>query len=794
VKTIIKYIFCLLLLALTSNFTQAQSCIGTAGQVKWSYWMGFTSYPDSTDLKALENYPSRPDGFQMLGSLKTPVNYTDYYASMIRGYIKVPVTETYTFNITGDDKAIFLLSSTQSPINKVKRCEILTYSGLTEYNKEVNQTSQSITLVGGQYYYFEMLHFEGTGGDFVSLQWKKTSETTASWSIIDFNYIYDYACGQVCPPRGTACDDGNALSTNDQQDGFCNCVGTAPSTSICVGEKGLIEAYYYDNITGSYVENDLINAPKFPLLPDRREKLNGAYGPLVPYSKDNYGTLVQGFLTVPVSGMYEFNITGDNQTFFFLSDNDSIEFKQSHQAIVIGGIDETDHKNSVFQNIAPLYMEKGKYYYFEFRHKENSWRDHFNLFWKTPFHEIRDWKRIPNFYLFDYKCEVSCIAQNTLCDDGNPFTNNDKINAQCECIGTPCSGPDCDDSAARYKVYDSCSPTDNITTSSEAAWVTCNNTAANPNAARASSANWILYDFTDRYKFNTSRIWNYNVTGETNKGFKNVTVDYSLDGTTWQALGTNYLWQQAPGDADYSGFSGPNFNDIKARYVLVSAIDNWGGACAGFSKISFDATLCNPNGTPCDDKDPLTSYDKFDNNCNCKGIDINCATDTLKLGQMSLADGAFKAKKRIEAQSLVPITKDISFTAGKSIVLLPGFEVKSDAIFTANIEDCLQAAFVQNQAQSKPTSKPISDSTSLATNSTDNERIKEIIYRLPKPANVKLHLKDAKDKIIVTLVDYYSENIGTQTKLLPINKLTKGTYWIELVVDDKPMRQQFLVE
>ena len=33
------------------------------------------------------------------------------------------------------------------------------------------------------------------------------------------------------------------------------------------------EAYYYDNIVGSYVENDLINAPKFPLLPDRKEKL-----------------------------------------------------------------------------------------------------------------------------------------------------------------------------------------------------------------------------------------------------------------------------------------------------------------------------------------------------------------------------------------------------------------------------------------------------------------------------------------------------------------------------------------
>jgi PA14 domain/F5/8 type C domain len=791
-KTTIKYIYCIIVFILISNQTFAQNCIGTAGQVKWSYWTGLNDYnTDTTDLFALENFPSRPDGFQMLGSLKTPVNFNDHFASMIRGFIKVPVTANYIFNITSDDRSLFFLSTTQSPANKVKRAEVLTYTGQTQYTKEPGQTSTTIQLIGGQYYYFEMYNFEGGGGDFMNLQWRKAAETTVIWSVIDFNYIYEYTCGQVCSPRGTACNDGNAQTTNDQQDGFCNCVGTYPTANACVGTKGLTEAYYYDNITGSYVENDLIDAPKFPLLPDRKEKLNGAYGPLVPYSNDNYGTLVQGFLTVPVSGIYEFNITGDNQTFFFLSKNDSIEFKQYHQAMVISGISETDHNSSVFQSIAPLYMEKGKFYYFEFRHKENGWRDHFNLFWKTPFHEKRDWKRVSNFYLYDYKCEISCIAQNTPCDDGNPFTNNDKINGQCECVGTPCSGPDCDDSAARYKTYDSCTPTDNLTTLAEASWVSCTNTIPNPNAARASNPNWIRYDFTDRYKFNTSRIWNYNVVGQTDKGFKNVYVDYSTDGTTWQTLGTSYLWQQAPGTADYSGFTGPNFNNVKARYILISAIDNWGGGCAGFSKIKFDASLCNPSGTPCNDNDPLTSYDKFDANCNCKGVDINCANDTLKLDNTSLADGAFKAIKSIEAKSMVPVTKDISFVAGNSIVLLPGFEVKNNAIFVANIEDCLQAAFSQNQ---KENTKNIADTTSLATKNTESAKVKEIIFRLTKPAYVKLFLKDKNDKVVVEILDHYFENLGTQTKLLPTNKLAKGTYWIELEVDKTILKEQILVE
>ena len=790
-KTLI-YTICLIFCLIINQLASAQSCVGTARQVQWTFWTGFSNTPDSTDLFASENFPSRPDGSQTLGFLRTPINYTDYFASMIRGFIKVDVTDTYIFNVTGDDRVQFFLSTTQLPANKIKRAEVLTYTELTQYNKEPGQTSVNIQLIAGQYYYFEMYNYEGSGGDFMSLQWRKASQTTVAWSVINSDYIYEYACGQTCPIRGTACNDGNAQTTSDQQDGFCNCVGTMPTTNTCVGEKALVEAYYFDNITGNYVENDLINAPNFPLVPDRREKLKGAYGPLVPtYTKDNYGTLVQGFLTVPVTGVYEFNLTGDNQTFFFLSSDDKIANKQAHQALVIYGIDETDHKNSVFQNIGPLTLEKGKYYYYEFRHKESSWRDHFNLYWKTPFHEIRTWKRLPNFYLFDYNCELSCIALNTPCDDENPFTNNDKINAQCNCVGTPCSGPDCDDSAARYQNYDACSPTQNLTTLKEASWVSCSSTLnPNPNTTRSANTHWLMYDFSDRYKFTTSRIWNYNVANETDKGFKNVYVDYSLDGTTWQQLGNTYQWPQAQGLPDYSGFSGPNFNDVKARYILISAIDNWGAGCSGLSKVAFDATLCNQNNTPCDDKDPLTLQDKFDSNCNCRGVNIACATDTLKLNTVSLADGAFQAKKRIEAQSLVPTTKDITFTAGNSIVLLPGFEVKGNAKFSASIANCIQAAFVANkQANQAPT-----DSSEFSAKDSELAATKEIVFRLNKPGFVKLALKDSNDQLIVMIIDRYYETLGTQIKLLPTNKLKKGTYQIELELDGKKLKQEFVVD
>ena len=774
---------------------KAQSCIGPAGQVNWKYWGNFPMFPDVTDVWALENFPNRPEGTQIINSLRAPINYSDFYAGMIRGFIKVPQTDNYIFNLTADDKAVFYLSTNQQPANKVKRAEVVVSTTLDQHDKDPAQTSVSIQLVGGQYYYFEMYNFDWTGNDHLTLSWKKTSTPAAPWAIVDFNYIYEYACGQICPERGTPCDDGNSATTNDQQDGFCNCLGTPATANTCIGEKGLTEAYYYDNIVGNYVANDLINAPKFPLSPDRKEKLLGAYGPLPAtpiYSADNYGTLVQGYLTVPVSGNYEFNITGDGNALFYLSSDDNIANKGTHTASVYG-VDETDHTNNVSQTIAPFFMEKNKYYYFEFRHKENTWRDHFNLFWKTPFHEDKEWKRVPAFYLFDYKCDVQCIPAGTACNDGNPFTNDDKI-VNCECVGTPCSGPDCDDESARYKVYDSCSPTDNLTTLSEAAWVSCGTLKPNPNPARSANKNWIMYDFNNSYRFQDTRVWNYNVTGETNKGFKSVYVDYSINGTTWQQLGGTYSWPQAPGNGDYAGFIGPNFNDVRARYVLISAISNWGdSSCSGFSKITFNASLCDTEGTTCDDGDPLTINDKFDNSCNCRGVNIHCASDTIKLDRSPLSDGDYQAKKSIAAESLIPATKDISFTAGNSIVLLPGFQVNNTAIFKADIANCVQQAFANNSERLTNATDDKSI-TEFSTDSTEINKLKKIIFRINKPGYVKLKLKDKSENTIVTIIDSYYENLGTQIKLLPTNRLPKGLYWIELDYAGKALREQLEVK
>ncbi len=74
----------IILFLLGGFYAKSQSCVGSAGQVKWSYWSGFTSTPDTNALFALEFYPETPDGYQMLPTLATPYNFNEYYDPAIK--------------------------------------------------------------------------------------------------------------------------------------------------------------------------------------------------------------------------------------------------------------------------------------------------------------------------------------------------------------------------------------------------------------------------------------------------------------------------------------------------------------------------------------------------------------------------------------------------------------------------------------------------------------------------------------------------------------------------------------
>lgn len=770
-------------LFLFSVAAEAQICVGTQGQVQWKCWQNLYS-TDMGELYAKEAYPLDPDYQFTLYKLQTPMNFDNQIGGLIAGFISVPVSDTVTFNITGDDYTRFYLSSDDNPDNITLEAYADGHTSVTEHDKYPEQTSAPIYLESGIYYYFEMRYVEGGGADHMSLYWKTNNEDPDNWTLINNNYIYDIDCLPTdCPERGTACDDGDPTTTDDQEDGFCNCVGKKDTANDCIGERAVVKSYRYDSIPGSDL-NDLYADPDFPAMPNRGVTLH-QLAEKQQNEADSTGTLIQSFLSVPVTGNYKFNITGNNECIFFISSDEDPANKQTHQILVTGSTDPTEHDKYIYQSTSNILLEKGKYYYIELNHKEGSWTEHFSIFWQTPFTQANTWKRIPEFYLYDYSCTLACIPQGTPCDDGDPYTNNDEYDANCECVGTPCSGPDCNDPVASYDPYPDCSLTDQIDNRADNNWLSCS-TSANPNSSRASS-HWVQYNFGQKYVLYQSQVWNYNEQNNPEYGFETVAIDYSMDGTNWTELGT-YNWNLADGSADYSGFMGPDFGGVEAQYVLITCLDPDGSQpCRGFGKIVINAEYCPNVGESCDDGDPNTLYDTVNEFCICEGVNNlfnDCLTDTLTLGDTLIVLDTLSAVNLLESTSTISGSGNVMFVSGEQIDLKPGFETLMGSNFEAFIEVCNNGSNADDNEEETEITKSKDVSNILMVRPLPDTDIQYVDFYLKSPGHVKLTVTDLSGKTSYMLLDHELINKGRYRKILRTKKLNGAVYNVHYQTSD----------
>jgi hypothetical protein len=101
---------------------------------------------------------------------------------------------------------------------------------------------------------------------------------------------------------------------------------------------------------------------------------------------------------------------------------------------------------------------------------------------------------------------------------------------------------------------------------------------------------WIQYEFDQVYALHEMWVWNHNLTGEAvlGFGFKNVTVQYSINGTDWNTL-ADMEFARAPGKDGYAHNTTVSFGGKPAKYVKLTAKSNWSGATApcGLSEVRF---------------------------------------------------------------------------------------------------------------------------------------------------------------------------------------------------------------
>jgi hypothetical protein len=102
---------------------------------------------------------------------------------------------------------------------------------------------------------------------------------------------------------------------------------------------------------------------------------------------------------------------------------------------------------------------------------------------------------------------------------------------------------------------------------------------------------WVEFQFDKVYKLHELWVWNSNEFLEpmVGFGFKDVTIEYSVNGADYTTLGTTHEFAQAPGTPEYAHNTTVDFGGVAAKYVRLTANSNWGGILNqyGLSEVRF---------------------------------------------------------------------------------------------------------------------------------------------------------------------------------------------------------------
>ena len=101
------------------------------------------------------------------------------------------------------------------------------------------------------------------------------------------------------------------------------------------------------------------------------------------------------------------------------------------------------------------------------------------------------------------------------------------------------------------------------------------------------NAPWIRYDFDRIYQLHQMMVWNYNLSMILVAGFRDVTVEYSLDGESWTEVPDVPEFAMGTGTDAYKYNTVVDFNDAAAKSVRLTANTNWGMQMSGLSEVRF---------------------------------------------------------------------------------------------------------------------------------------------------------------------------------------------------------------
>ena len=187
----------------------------------------------------------------------------------------------------------------------------------------------------------------------------------------------------------------------------------------------------------------------------------------------------------------------------------------------------------------------------------------------------------------------------------------------------------------------------------------------------------------------------------------------------------------------------------------------------------------------CDDIDPDTPV-------TCDGSVITIDAITYDVGPVGPGGtGTYvRASESITTNGavIVPTGATVTYTAGTSITLKPGFEARGPfTTFTARIEDCTSAVQLSEPEDTNPMAAidwriPAEEIGELDMMLFPNPTFGEVTtqYFLPEGGPVNLVLFDAQGRYVRSLLENWPQDAGRHQVQWQTNRLADGMYWVQI--------------
>jgi len=214
--------------------------------------------------------------------------------------------------------------------------------------------------------------------------------------------------------------------------------------------------------------------------------------------------------------------------------------------------------------------------------------------------------------------------------------------------------------------------------------------------------------------------------------------------------------------------------------LLVGCTDNT--ACNFDPNAVVATNLCEYPNSSCDDGDPNTANDVLDSNCICIGDD-SCQSDITHSGILS--SGNYEVSNTIKSTATINQTQNVVYDAGASICLDKGFLADSgNGVFLlAKIEGCSQLRegnLIEQVTSIKNYPNPFNGETTIE-------------FDINKQSKVSLFVTDVTGKVIATLLNGSNKEEGVHQFRFEGNHLTQGIYYCTLIANDKATTQKMML-